>query len=1123
MTQDIKEWLAGLGLGKYAETFSENDIDFRSLPKLSEQDLKDIGVSLGHRRVLQDAIATLGEQPPVEPLGQRPPESHVGAGLSGEAERRQLTVMFCDLVGSTELSQKLDPEDLREVNRAYQDACKAAIERYDGYVARYMGDGVLAYFGYPQAHEDDAERAIHAGLGVVESIAALGPELQNLELGVRIGIATGPVVVGDLIGRNASQESTVVGETPNLAARLQGLADKDTVVVGPGTHDLAGARFEYDDLGSHSLKGIRQPVTAWKVRSAAAVESRFDATRHTGLTPLVGREHEVGLLLDRWRQAHEGEGQVVLLSGEPGIGKSRITETLQDRITADDAFRLRYQCSPYYTNSALHPVIERLERAANFEHDDSNERKLNKLGSMLEIGGIAPELTVTLIGALLSIPTDDQYPSLHLSPEQQKEATLEALVAQMEALSRRHPVLVAFEDAHWADPTSLELLELTIARARDLPVMIVVTFRPEFSPPWTGYAHITSLTLNRLTRSLALKMVLEVTKGRPLPNEVQSKIVEKADGVPLFAEELTKAILESRLLKQESDRLVLSGSMAELAIPATLTDSLMARLDRLGEAKEIAQAAAVIGREFDEKLLGAIFSNSTQLSRALSELVTAGLIFVTSRTDGQRFSFKHALVQEAAYESLLRSRRRELHGRIAKALTSDHPQVPEIQLEMIAHHLTEAGLIDDAIQYWWRAGDQAVEQCAYIEAVANLDRALELITEIDDERIRAQTEIKIRISMHTPMVGLDGPRSERVTYNNIRALAVCEEFGDAQQLFSVLWSAWQRLSLKASRESQQVADRLVELSRQLDDAAFELESHHCQWGSLFFLGNVSAILEHTRIGLEIYEPQVHHALTHTYAGHDPGVCAHLVRGIALWLGGFANEAETSIKNGFTLAQELDHRTTWGLALLVGMYLAAAQREKDLLARRTHQFFDFVREDEYPDWQILGRGAEACIAYSLGRAGCDSAPLLTSMDACLTGENLMTSAPVLSLAAGELGRKGELHRGLDLVERTLTHVQQGDTRWFEADLHRLKGELLYQLLGTDSDEVELSLHKAVNVSQAQGPRSLQLRALMSLARLRMAQGKHGDARELLSPMHSWFSEGNDTSDLREAKALWDKFS
>ena len=563
MPEQVADWLERLGLGEYDGVFEENAIDAEVLPELTDSDLKSLGVKLGHRKKLLKAIADFDS--PDDGSARLPP-SHTVPPVTGVAERRRLTVMFCDLAGSTELSQRLDPEDLRDINRAYQDACKAAIEHYDGYVAKYMGDGVLAYFGYPQAHEDDAERAIHAGLRIIETVGGLEPGRNDIELSVRVGIETGPVVVGDTIGEGASQESAVVGETPNLAARLEGIAALDTVVIGPGTRGLAGERFEYQELGSRALKGIAEPVDTWRVVSPVAVESRFATRQHAALSPLVGRDHEIGLLLERWKQAKEGEGQVVLLSGEAGIGKSRMIEAFLEKIAGERFVRLRYQCSPTYSSTALHPIITHLQRQARIDFRDPPERKLDKLETLLRKGPVGADMTIQLFASLLSIPTAGRYPLLDLAPEQQKEKIMEVLFATIEGLSRHAPVVVVAEDTQWADSTTLELLELSIEQAQRLPVMFVLSCRPEFFSVWNNYAyhtHRTSLSLNRFTQNLVSEIVGNVAGGKPLPPEVLERIIEKTDGVPLFVEELTRTVLESGAVVEESDRYRLAALVSQ--------------------------------------------------------------------------------------------------------------------------------------------------------------------------------------------------------------------------------------------------------------------------------------------------------------------------------------------------------------------------------------------------------------------------------------------------------------------------------------------------------------------------------------------------------------------------------
>lgn len=722
----VAQWLEQLGLGKYASVFAKNDIDKEVLPELTDQDLKDLGVSLGHRRKLLKAIATVQ-------LDQAASHSTTqGTGLSAippppDAERRHLTVMFCDLVGSTELSGKLDPEELRDVNRTYQDACKAAIERYDGYVARYMGDGVLAYFGYPRAHEDDAERAVHAGLGIVDSMNGINDTVgreKGVNLAVRVGVATGPVVVGDLIGEGASQESAVVGETPNLAARLQSIAEPNAVVVAPDTHRLTGEQFQFRPLGSRTLKGIAQPVESWQVLGEGTAQSRFEALRGRHLTPLVGRDEEAALLVRRWERAKEGEGQVVLISGEPGIGKSRLCETLRARIFEQPQYRLGYQCSPYHANNAFHPVIDQLERAAEIRPQSGAAEKLDRLEALLRKSSHALEAEVPLLAALLSIPLAERYSSFDLDAQEHKERTLEALVRQLETLSAKRPVLIIFEDLHWVDPSTLELLDRLVERVETLPVLMLITFRPEFHPSWTGQGHVTPLTLKRISKRESSALLDAVAGTHSLPENVVNEIVAKTDGVPLFIEEVTRTLLEIQKSSGESALVI-----PRLEVPRTLQDSLVARLDRLTIGKHVAQTGAAIGREFAEELLESVCElKRAELDQALDELVESGLLIRRSAKSGATYSFKHALLQDASYNTLLFAKRRPLHRRIAETLEAQSSE----QAAILAHHWEAAENYEVALHHRLEAAQQAARIYGLSEAIAQYLLALDLLDRLPE-------------------------------------------------------------------------------------------------------------------------------------------------------------------------------------------------------------------------------------------------------------------------------------------------------------------------------------------------------------------------------------------------------
>jgi len=686
----IAEWLASIGLGEYAQRFGENAIDLSVLRDLTEQDLKDLGVLLGHRRKMLRAIAELrGDAFPTPQTGAKP------LPRDG-AERRQLTVMFCDLVGSSALSARLDPEDLRAVIGAYHACIAEVIARNEGVIARYMGDGVLAYFGYPQAHEDDAEQATRAGLALVDAVANLKTDIGT-ELQVRIGIATGVVVVGDLTGEGAAKEQSVIGETPNLAARLQTFAKPGTVLISESTHRLTDGHFESRNLGPVSLKGWVEPIPAWQVLRTSGVESRFEAQHKTRLTPLIGRDEEIELLLRRWQRCTHGEGCVVVLTGEPGIGKSHIALALEERLQAEPHITVRHFCSAHHTNSALHPFIRQLERVARFERSDSPAEKFAKLETLLVRSGADAHQVVPPLANLLSLPPNDRYSVPELSPQKRKEMTLAALLAQLNVLTARQPVYVIFEDVHWADPTSLELLTVTLERIPRLRVLLLITARREFKPPWPGHAHVTMVDLKRLSRRDGAALIERVTAGKRLPEEVRDQILARTDGVPLFVEELTKTVLETGLLQERDDHYVLNRPLPSMAIPTTLHASLMARLDRLAPVREVAQIGAVVGREFSYELLSTVAGlPKERLEEALAQLVRSELIFCRGEAPEAVYTFKHALVRDAAYSGLLKSRRAALHATIADAFEQRFPEIVEAQPETLAHHLTKAGLFEKA-------------------------------------------------------------------------------------------------------------------------------------------------------------------------------------------------------------------------------------------------------------------------------------------------------------------------------------------------------------------------------------------------------------------------------------------
>jgi class 3 adenylate cyclase/predicted ATPase len=1111
MARDISEWLVDLGLGKYADTFAENEIDFDTLPHISDEDLKEIGIALGARRKLLVAVSELESK--IEPI---PSQGAGGDRVAGaDAERRQLTVMFCDLTGSTALSERLDPEDLREVLLAYQENCSEIIRRYEGHIAKYIGDGLLVYFGYPQAHEDDAQRAVRAGLKIVAGVAGLSERIGrplSIDLAVHLGIHTGLVVAGEMGAGDTREEMAIVGETPNIAARLEGLATPGSVLISESTHNLIEGLFVCEALGPQSLKGISEPVGVYRVQRETDARSRFEATHRTGLTPLVGREHEIGLLLDRWEQAKEGDGQVVFLSGEAGIGKSRITETLQERSAGDRPAKLLYQCSPHYTNTALHPVIEQLERAAQFEAEDASDAKLDKLESLLKQGTADVGTLASLFAPLLSISTDGRYWPLEMTPERQKQETLEALVTQMEGLSSKQPMLLIFEDIHWADPTSLELLGLTIDRTQSIPVLVILTYRPEFMPPWSGYTHVTSLTLNRFARSLASTMVEKVTGGKPLPDDVLEQIIEKTDGVPLFVEELTKTILES-------------GQLTGAAVPATLHDSLMARLDRLGQVKEVAQTASAIGRVFGFDLLATVSPlNFAALHDALEQLVDAELVFRHTHGHEEAYIFKHALVRDAAYQSLLKSTRRQLHLRIAEALESRFPEKVKAQPELLAHHFTEAGNAEAAVKYWLQAGSTAAKRAANQEAIGHLTAGLSALPELPESTARSRLELDFRMELCGPYLTIKGWGGEETAKTFSRARELCTLLGETEQLPPVLYGEYMReLSSGRFRPAREIAAELLRFGEQHHDADAILQGRRILgWGALY-VGEFSASQTHIDEALRLYNPEQHGGLKLRYA-HDTRVAALSARAIMQCVIGHLDQANTTVKAAIDYARRIDHAPSLAYALMFAGTLPAALRADP---RQAAEFAEelIVLSDRLDSVLWLGCG-RVMAGWSVGVLK----PYEDGVRLFLQGlENLEATAPnpwkplFLTLLAEIYVARGETDQALHALNNAIQHIERTDERMWASGVHILLGKALLAQDPPNTQEAESSLQKAIQIAHRQGAKSLELRAATSIAGLWQSQDKRDEARSLLKPLFDWFTEGLDTPDLKQAKALLEQLS
>jgi class 3 adenylate cyclase/tetratricopeptide (TPR) repeat protein len=811
----------------------------------------------------------------------------------------------------------MDPEDLREVISAYQKCVAETVRRFDGFVAKYMGDGVLMYFGYPQAHEDDAERAVRAGLELIAAVTGLK---TRASMQTRVGVATGLVVVGDLIiGSGDTQERGVVGETPNLAARLQSVAEPNTVVIAESTRRLFGNLFELQDLGTRDLKGIAGPVRAWAARRASSVASRFDALHASGLTDLVGREEECEILLRRWSRAKTGEGQVVLLSGEPGIGKSRLTAAPLERLTTEPHTRLRYFCSPQHTDSALFPIIGQMQRAAELALDDAPKTRLDKLDALLAQTSTCTE-DATLIAEVLSLPNDGRYPALDLAPQERRQRTLEALVRQLEALTRSNPVLTIFEDAHWTDPTSLELFSRTVDRIRALRVLLIVTFRPEFDPPWIGRPYVTALTINRLAEREVSAIIDRLVGNKLIPASIRQHIIERTDGVPLFIEEMTKAVLEAES-EGAPERTVAAAPSPALAVPASLHASLMARLDRLGTAKEVAQIGAAIGREFSHALLAAVVRKPEQeLTSALERLIAAGLLFRQGVPPYATYLFKHALVQDAAYGTLLRERRRALHARIAETLESQFAEIAESQPELLARHCTEAGLIEKAAGLWGKAGQRSLERSALVEAVEQLTRALAQIATLPATALRRE-EIKLQVVLITPLMHVKGyaapetkAAAERARLLIEQAEALGEPAEDPLLLFSVLFAVWiaSFVAFKGDALRELVAQFLA-LAEKQGALVPLMVGHRIMGATLTSTGDFAGALAHYDQSLALYR-RAEHRPPATRFGQDNRVTALSWRALTLWVLGYPKKAVADSDHAVKDAREIGQAATLMLAL-----------------------------------------------------------------------------------------------------------------------------------------------------------------------------------------------------------------
>jgi class 3 adenylate cyclase/predicted ATPase len=1119
----VKEWLASLGLSEYADRFAEHQIDFSILRDLTDRDLKEeLGVvSLGDRRRLLRAIAHLAEAASAAP--QLAPGFEASRG--DEAERRQVTVMFSDLVGSTALSAYMDPEDLREIISAYQQCAVEAVRRFDGFVARYMGDGVLVYFGYPQAHEDDAERAIRAGLELITAVTALK---TRAFLQTRVGMATGLVVVGELIGSGASQERGVVGETPNLAARLLGIAEPNTVVICNSTRRLLGNLFELEDLGPRVIKGIDRPTRAWAVLQASSVASRFEALHPMGLTALVGRKEELELLQRCWFKATGNEGQVVLLSGEAGIGKSRLTTAFLESLADEGHVRLRYFCSPQHTDSALYPIVGQMERAAGLTRVDPPQTKLDKLDSVLKQTSTSAQ-DAALFAEMLSLPNDGRYPTLELTPQQRRQRTLEALVLQGEALARSCPVLMVFEDAHWADPTSLELFGRVVDWVRTRSVLLIVTFRPDFEPGWAG-KHVTPLSLTRLAPREVGVIIDHIVGNNPLPANIRQDIIERTDGIPLFVEEMTKAVLEAESEGEGQRAAALVPSRAS-AVPATLHASLMARLDRLGPAKELAQVGAAIGREFSHFLLTAVVRKpEMELQTALDRLIGAGLLLQQGGAPSATYLFKHALVRDAAYSTLLREPRRALHARIAETLESQFPEISEKQPELLARHCTEAGQIEKAAALWGKAGLRSAQRSALVEASEQLRRALDQIATLTATPALRREEIKLQVALITPFLHVSGyaaPETraavERARLLIEQAEALGEPPEDPLLLFSVLYGFWVANLVAFNGDvMRQLAAQFLALADKQTATGALMMGHRLMGLSLLHTGDLVNGGAHLNRAITLYDPAEHRPLA-TRFGQDIGAATLSWKSLACWLLGYPQTALADAEQALKVAREMGHSATLMYVLnfsawtniFCGNYAVANALvdEFSALKDKTGSLF-------WGAWGMMQRGFLMALTGKAPDAVQTITSGLTAMRATGTTMWMPLWLSYLTRANAEIGQFDDVRRG---IGEAIVAVEAAKERWCEAEVNRIAGEIALLSPKPDLAKAEAYFERALAVAREQEAKSWELRAAMSMARLWRDQGRRQQARDILAPVYGWFTEGFGALDLKRAKAMLDELA
>jgi predicted ATPase/class 3 adenylate cyclase len=1054
---------------------------------------------------------------------QRAPEPAAAAGhsaIAAEGERRQLTVLFADVVGSTALAGRLDPEALRDVLRAYQDICNNCVTRYGGNINQYIGDGAVAFFGYPSAHDNDAERGILAGLAIIAGVRDLDASLKSRGepgLQARIGIHTGLVVVGAMSAGGANIDHAV-GETPNLAARIQAEAVPDSVCISAATLGLVRKRFDARPLGSRALKGMATDTELYEV--TGVVESKSERVEGRQTAPLVGREMELRHLLERWDLARRGQGQAVLLSGEGGIGKSRLLSAFRERASAEASAWRSIYCSPFYQNSALHPIIDLIERAIEAGAAPGTDPAA-ALRQSLAASGINDDTNYRLIAALLGLGEEHSQALSDLAPAQRKRRTLDALIAWLRADAQKYPLIVVVEDLHWIDASTRELLGMLLERIVEVPMLVVLTFRPEFVPTWAMHGQISMIALTKLSPQQVATVAMGVTGGKALPPRIADEIVRRTDGVPLFAEELTKAILASGLVEERDGELELTkGQLSQLEVPATLRDSLTARLDRLGAAKAVAQLASVLGRAFDYSILQSVCDlPAAELEEQLAALNRADIIQQSGVPPQSYYVFKHALIQEAAYDTLLKSVRQRHHQRIAQAYVERFADVAQSRPELVAHHYSRAMMPGAAVPFWQQAGELAVARSGYEEAVAHLGEALEQIRLVPDSQARAATELGLRVTIGPALIAGKGMAAPETGANYARACELAETLGETKDRFAALWGDWVYKNsagqlIAASRRSED----LVMLSRKLGDDEYILQAHHSRWTNYFFLGDIRVARADSLQGIQIYDRARHRNHKHLYGGHDPGVCAYNFGANAAWAAGHSKEALRLAQDSVTLAKELDHSLSLATAYLFSLQVLHYIRDHPAVVARAETLLALCEKHRFPQWVGSGLVLSGVSHVAQGSTDLGLKLIDDGLKAQRASGHVGISLMLLALAADSHLKLGNAGRAVELLTEATELADKSHVGWYRPEVVRLQAELMLQTRQIAVDDAFARVEHAAWLAKDKGSIALEWRATTALARLLEQRGQVGEARKRLLAVCGPSADGLDSVELDEAKAL-----